>query len=217
MIPAEPADDRPPSRTAVFVDRDGVINEERRDYVTRWGEFHFLPGAIQALASLARAGLDVFVITNQSAIHRGITTPQEVRRLHRRMVAAIHGAGGRVRGVYVCPHRPDEECTCRKPQPGLLLRAAAEHGLDLAGCYLIGDKVSDMEAGLTVGCRCLLVLTGLDGPPSERRGALANPEGYRIYASLQEAVAQVIQDEALPRATTCCPDEGLEITRSAID
>ena len=199
MTPTEPASTRPPSRIAVFIDRDGVINEERRGYVTQWGEFRLLPGAVEALVALARAGLDVLIVTNQSAIHRGIVSLDDVRRLHQHMVATLHKAGGRVRGVYVCPHTPDEECTCRKPQPGLLLRAAAEHGLDLTRCYLIGDKLSDMEAGLAAGCRCLLVLSGLDAPPPVEDGAWAGAGRYRVFPSIREAVDQVLEDEALLR------------------
>ena len=219
MTPMEPASTRPSSRTAVFVDRDGVINRERRDYVRQWGEFRFLPGAVETLVALARAGLDVFIVTNQSAIHRGLVSLDDVRRLHQHMVATIHRAGGRVRGVYVCPHTPDEECACRKPQPGLLLRAATEHGLDLARCYLIGDKVSDMEAGQAAGCRCMLVLTGLDAPPSAGGGGSAGPERYRVYPSIREAVAQVLQDEAAlrpertPGAKEHRPERGLEPAR----
>lgn len=184
-----------PSRAAVFVDRDGVINEERRDYVTRWSEFRFLPGAVEALVALSQAGLRVLVITNQSAIHRGLASRDDVRRLHRRMIASVARAGGRVDGVYVCPHRPDEECACRKPRPGLLLRAAARHRLDLARCYLIGDKLSDIEAGLAVGCRCILVSTGLDctarSPQVE-----SEPAAFRVCADIGAAVGHVLQDEA---------------------
>jgi D-glycero-D-manno-heptose 1,7-bisphosphate phosphatase len=200
MTPREPVSTGPPSRIAVFVDRDGVINKERRDYVTHWGEFRFLPGAIDALVALTRAGLEVFIITNQSAIHRGLVSPDDVRRLHQHMVASIQQAGGHVRGVYVCPHTPDEACACRKPQPGLLLRAAAEHRLDLTRCYLIGDKVSDMEAGRAVGCRCIMVLTGLDAPPTGTVPSAAVGAAYRVCPGIREAVALVLQDEAANRS-----------------
>lgn len=210
MSLSESAGSRSLPRTAVFVDRDGVINKERRHYVTRWSEFHFLPGAVEALVALTHAGLDVFVITNQSAIHRGLVTIDAVQRLHARMVAAIHEAGGRVRGVYLCPHTPDEGCACRKPRPGLLLRAAAEHDLDLTRCYVIGDKLSDMQAGLAAGCRCLLVLTGLDAPPSAEREGSTKADGYRVYGSIREAVAQVLEDEASTRDGRLRPDGGSE-------
>lgn len=197
MTPLEPTGVYPPTGTAVFVDRDGVINQERRDYVTHWDEFRFLPGAVEALAALTQAGLDLFIVTNQSAIHRGIVSLDEVEGLHRRMVAALNAAGGHVRGIYLCPHTPEEGCACRKPRPGLLLRAAAEHDLDLTRCYLIGDKLSDMEAGRAVGCRCLLVLTGLDAPLPDKKGAPADTRCYRSFPSIREAVEQVLKDEAL--------------------
>lgn len=190
MTLEQSASNRPPSRTAVFVDRDGVINRERRDYVTRWDDFCFLPGAVEALVALTRAGLDVIVITNQSAIHRGIVTAATVDGLHQRMVEVLRRAGGCVLAIYVCPHTPDEGCACRKPQPGLLLQAAREHGLDLARCYLIGDKLSDMEAGMAVGCRCLLVRTGLDAPPADT----IVTERYRVFPSIREAVDAILVD-----------------------
>lgn len=186
-----------PARAAVFVDRDGVINEERREYVTRWSEFRFLPGAVEALVALSQAGLRVLVITNQSAIHRGLASRDDVRRLHRRMIASVARAGGRVDGVYVCPHRPDEGCACRKPRPGLLLRAAARHRLDLARCYLIGDKLSDIAAGLAVGCRCILVTTGLDCAPLSPQ-MVSDPVAFRVCADLGAAVGHILQDEATP-------------------
>lgn len=192
----EPASAVARSRSAVFVDRDGVINEERRDYVTHWDAFRFLPGAIEAVVALARGGLDVLIVTNQSAINRGIVSYDDVERLHRRMLAALRRAGGRVRGVYVCPHTPDEGCACRKPKPGLLLQAAREHHLDLSRCYLIGDKLSDMEAGQAAGCRCMLVLTGLDAPPAEALD-LAGAGSFRVFPSIREAVDQVLADQAL--------------------
>lgn len=201
MTPMEPISTQPSSRTAVFVDRDGVINEERRGYVTRWGEFRFLPGAVEALVALARAGLDVFIVTNQSAIHQGIVSLDDVHRLHERLMATVRKAGGSVRGIYVCPHTPDEGCTCRKPRPGLLLRAAAEHHLDLTRCYLIGDKLSDMEAGHAVGCRCMLVRTGLDAPPAETGATRAGP--YRIFPTIREAATQVLADERLLPPDRC--------------
>jgi len=186
----------PPRGTAVFVDRDGVINEERRAYVTRWSEFRFLPGALDALVALSQTGQRVLVITNQSAIHRGLATHADVRRLHRRMVAAVTAAGGRIDGIYVCPHRPDEGCDCRKPRPGLLLRAAAQHRLDLARCYLIGDKLTDIEAGLAVGCRCILVRTGLDDTAEFDRPE-TGPHAFRCFGDIRTAVDHILQSAAL--------------------
>lgn len=147
-------------RRAVFIDRDGVICRNRDDYVKSWEEFAFLPGVLRALARLARLGLYTIVTTNQSIINRHIVTVEVVEDIHARMVQAIEAAGGRVDRVMYCPHRPEEHCTCRKPQPGLLLAAAQELSLDLSQSYLIGDAETDIQAGQAVGCRRYLVLTG---------------------------------------------------------
>lgn len=147
-------------RRAVFIDRDGVICYNRNNHVRSWEEFVFLPNALEALTQLARSDFCIIVITNQAIINRHMVSAEVVEDIHARMVQAIETAGGRVDRVMYCPHRPDEHCTCRKPQPGLLLKAAEELGLDLAHSYLIGDAESDMKAGRAAGCQRYLVLTG---------------------------------------------------------
>jgi len=147
-------------RRAVFLDRDGVINENRPEYVKSWDEFRFLPGALASLARLARSPFAIVVLSNQSAINRGLVSRSEVDAINGRMVRQVEASGGRVDGVYVCPHRPDEGCSCRKPEPGLLHQAAAELAIDLNSSYLVGDALDDMQAGLKSRCIPLLVLTG---------------------------------------------------------
>lgn len=192
---------------AVFLDRDGVINEERSDYVKSWGEFHFLPGALEAMAALTGAGFRLFVITNQSAIHRGLVSWGQVRDIHRRMREEIERAGGAVEAILVCPHRTDEGCECRKPRPGLLERAAREHSLDLEQCYVIGDKLSDIAAGQAVGCRCALVQTGL-GDPHEA-GDEANVSGaYRFCRDVKEAAEWILEREGEAFLANRLPDLG---------
>ena len=145
---------------AIFLDRDGVINQNRADYVKSWSEFVFEAGALDALAKLAGLHLPIIVITNQGAIGRGLTTHEAVDEIHRRMKAAVHEAGGRIDDVLYCPHHPDEDCACRKPRPGMLIEAAARWHLDLDRSFLIGDAVTDLETGWAVGCQTALVKTG---------------------------------------------------------
>lgn len=145
---------------AVFLDRDGVINENRMDHVTSWAELQFIPGAVDAVARLSRANVEVFVITNQAIINRGVVDHTVVEEIHRRMVHDIEQRGGRIAGIAYCPHRPDECCDCRKPRPGLLVELAREHGIDLKDAVLIGDALTDIQAGQAAGCRTMLVLTG---------------------------------------------------------
>jgi D-glycero-D-manno-heptose 1,7-bisphosphate phosphatase len=145
---------------AIFLDRDGVICENRSDHVKRWSEFRFLPQAKTGLAALSRLGLPIVVVTNQAAIHRGLVTTEAVEGIHQQMITEIMAGGGRIDRVYYCPHRPDEKCRCRKPESGMLLEAAQSMGIDLARSYLVGDAATDLMAGNRVGCRTFLVLTG---------------------------------------------------------
>jgi D-glycero-D-manno-heptose 1,7-bisphosphate phosphatase len=178
-------------RQAVFLDRDGVINENRDEYVKRWGEFVFLPGALQALERLAQSPFLIVVTTNQSAIGRGLVSQDQVDEIHQRMIENIRVAGGRIDAMYYCPHAPGENCNCRKPQPGLFLKAAKEWNIGLERSYCVGDKVSDLEAGLKVGCKGILVLTG--------EGRKQSPDlltEYQIVGDLQEAVELILADGA---------------------
>lgn len=145
---------------AIFLDRDGVICENRADYVKSWAEFDYLPGAKTSLANLSQLNLPIVVVTNQSAIGRGIITADIVEAIHHRMVEEISAAGGRIDKVIYCPSHPNDNSPCRKPEPGMLRQAAQELGLDLAHSYMVGDAASDLMAGQRVGCRTFLVLTG---------------------------------------------------------
>ena len=179
-------------RTAVFIDRDGVINVNRDLYVKTWDEFEFLPGVLDALALLAKAGLPVYVVTNQSCIGRGLTTLEEVLGIHERMREVIDQHGGRIDEVVMCPHRPSEGCSCRKPKPGMLLDIAARHDIDLSASYFIGDATSDAEIALAVGAQPILLLPG----PGRKGydGQLVNSLNANVWFAddLEAAVKRII-------------------------
>lgn len=181
-------------RRAVFLDRDGVINENRADHVKARHEFVFLPDVLSALRALAALPLAVVVISNQSAIGRGLVTRRAVEDINRGMVAAVAEQGGRIDGVYLCPHRPDEGCACRKPKPGLLAQAAQELGLALATSYLVGDATTDVQAALAAGCRPVLVLSGRG---QEQLARLNDDERRQthIAAGLADAVRWIAEIE----------------------
>ena len=143
-----------------FVDRDGVINRMRRDYVKSWDEFELLPGAIESLVMLSKCGIDVIVITNQSAIGRNLVTHATVDAIHSSLARAVKEAGGSIRAFLVCPHAPEDRCACRKPAPGLLLRARDQLGVELDRSVVIGDQQSDADAAAAAGCQAILVGTG---------------------------------------------------------
>lgn len=145
---------------AVFLDRDGVVNRKapEGEYVTCWEQMDFLPGVANAIELLNRAGFHVIVISNQRCVAKGLITRTGVERLHDRMRHALAQAGAIVDAVYYCPHEKDGDCNCRKPQPGMLLRAKQEHGIDLAASWMIGDSETDVEAGRIAGCRTARLL-----------------------------------------------------------
>lgn len=145
---------------AVFLDRDGVINANRADHVLSCEQFEFLPGVLRALAMLHEAGLPVIVVTNQSLVERGLLSPGTLYDIHRHMRAAVQAAGGYLLDVFYCPHDKSARCACRKPRPGLFLRAAEVHDVDLPASYYVGDALTDIEAGQAAGCTCVLVRTG---------------------------------------------------------
>ncbi|MEO1765708.1 D-glycero-beta-D-manno-heptose 1,7-bisphosphate 7-phosphatase [Thiobacter aerophilum] len=150
-------------KPAVFLDRDGTLNVEK-EYLHRWQDWEWIPGAIDAIRRLNEAGFLVIVTTNQSGIARGYYTEADVLELHRQVDADLARHGGHIDAYYYCPHHPQygplRDCDCRKPEPGMLLRAAEEHDIDLTRSYIIGDKAADIEAGLAVGATPILVLTG---------------------------------------------------------
>ncbi len=145
----------------IFLDRDGTINVEKPDYVQRWSEFKFLPGALEALRLLKENGFKVFVVTNQSCVARNIVDEQAVREIHRRMVEEIEKAGGGIDEVCHCPHAPEvSECECRKPKPGMHLRLAQEFGFDLSDAWSVGDDARDLKPVRDLGGATILVKTG---------------------------------------------------------
>ena len=177
---------------AVFLDRDGVINENRRDYVKSWDEFVFLPSALPSLRRLARTPFTIIVVSNQSSINRGLVSLSEVNRINERMVKEMREAGGRIDDVYICPHRPDEGCECRKPKPGLLHRAADEWSIDLASSYLVGDALSDMQAALAAGCAPILVLTGRGQEELTKMGHYG-PIDFLVASDLAESLEWILR------------------------
>lgn len=178
---------------AVFLDRDGTINEEK-EYLHRSEEFSFIPGAPAAIRLLNESGFLVIVVTNQSGIGRGYFDEEAVHRLHRYMDGELDRYGAAVDGYYLCPHHPlygigdyRRECRCRKPLPGMLLEAARDFDIDLTASYLIGDKLADIEAGLAAGCRPLLVRTGYG-----KEEADLLPAGIPVYGDILAAVRSIV-------------------------
>ena len=141
----------------VFLDRDGVINRRVKGYVAGWEDFEFLPGVLGALKSLKAGGYTVIVVSNQAGVNKGILSKKALRVLTDHMVKSVRKGGGEISAVYYCPCRDEDGCSCRKPKPGLLLMAANDYNINLAGAWLVGDEERDILAGQAAGCRTILV------------------------------------------------------------
>ena len=153
-------------RRAVFLDRDGTINVEKK-YLHRIEDFEFIPGVPEAIRRLKKAGFLVIVVSNQSGIARGYYDEQAVDKLHRHIQEELARYKTSVDGFYICPHHPEKGigayrivCDCRKGEAGMLKRAALDHDIDLGQSFMVGDKPADVEAGERAGCQSILVLTG---------------------------------------------------------
>ncbi len=179
-----------PRRRLVVLDRDGVINADSDEYVKSPDEWHPLPGSLEAIARLCRAEFDVVVATNQSGVGRGLYTIDTLDAIHARMRDAVAAAGGRIAGIYYCPHRPEDRCECRKPAPGLLHRIAADFGQALDGVPFVGDKLSDAEAAVAAGARPVFIGTPRDEAERERLREL----GAEIYRDLASAADALLAD-----------------------
>ena len=156
------------TRRLVVLDRDGVINEERLDYIRSPDEWQPLPGSLAAIARLCHAGLAVAVATNQSGVGRGLMSRSDLDSVHHKMREKVWEAGGELSGVFFCPHAPGEGCRCRKPLPGLLEQIEAALGLPVAGSYMVGDSLTDLQAAAAAGALPALVRTGF-GSATERQ------------------------------------------------
>jgi len=146
-------------RRAVFLDRDGTICEEM-GYVNHIDRLRIFPYAAESIRHLNEAEIPVVVVTNQSGIARNIFPESLVHQIHKKMIAELASGGAWIDAIYFCPHKKDDACDCCKPAPGLLQRAAREHGLDLAASWVIGDRYADVEMAHRTGGRGILVMTG---------------------------------------------------------
>jgi D-glycero-D-manno-heptose 1,7-bisphosphate phosphatase len=173
---------------AIFLDRDGVIIENRDQYVRSWDDVHFIPGALHAMGRIAHCACKVVIVTNQSAVGRGVISRGVAEELNARIQEEIERAGGRVDGIFMCPHAPDDGCPCRKPLPGLLLEAAQVLQIDLSQSFMIGDAVSDLQAGQAAGVKQAILLRTGRGALQEPLAAQADLAPYTVCDSLAEAL-----------------------------
>ena len=149
----------------IILDRDGVINEDSDNYVRSVDEWKPIPGSIEAIADLYKAGYDIAVATNQSGLSRGYFDVDELNAMHSKMVHLVKEQGGQISAVLYCPHGPDDHCDCRKPKPGMIHQFVEQFHQKAEDVWVVGDSLRDLQAGLQAGCKVALVKTG-KGPRS---------------------------------------------------
>lgn len=177
----------------IILDRDGVINFESKDYIKTPEEWLPIPGSLQAIGLLTKAGYTIAVATNQSGVGRGFYTEAELALIHQKMSDSLAKLGGKVDKVFYCPHLPDDHCSCRKPGIGLFEQIADYYQLDLRGIIAIGDSLRDIKAALKVGCEPILVLTGNGEQTLLNNRELADE--VPVFPDLLSAVQKLLQEE----------------------
>ena len=191
----------------VILDRDGTINADSDAFVKSPEEWQPLPGALEAIARLNHAGWHVAVASNQSGLGRGLFDVAALNAIHAKMHKLLSTLGGRVDAVFYCPHSPDEQCQCRKPLPGLFEQIGERFGVDLRTVPVVGDTPRDLQAGVAVGCRPHLVLTGkaeaLRSTLAADQGTPVLPAGYpegtRVHRDLGAFADWLLARGAAPR------------------
>jgi len=175
----------------IFVDRDGVINEDPiGDYVKRRNDFRLIPGALEALRQLTQSGFDIVIISNQAGIGDGVFTESALREVTDHMLAEFESRGVRIKRIYYCLHGKEANCECRKPKTGLFQQAARDLHFNPSKTFFIGDKVTDVQAGKNFGLRTLFVLTGHGAKDRPRLNQNELPD--QIFPSLREAAEYVL-------------------------
>jgi D-glycero-D-manno-heptose 1,7-bisphosphate phosphatase len=180
----------------VILDREGVVNRAVNGYVLAPEQWQPLPGSMEAIARLHHAGFCIAVATNQAALSRGLFDMATLNAIHRRMGRLAEAAGGRIDAIAICPHSPEQECGCRKPRPGMLLELIDRFGALPAQTSMIGDRMADIQAGVSAGCRTWLVRTG-DGEQTEQSGHL--PQGVAVCDDLADATQRLLDEPMFPK------------------
>lgn len=177
---------------AIFLDRDGVIIENRQNYVRSWADVSIFPQALEAIAQLSKSNYKVVIVTNQSGVGRGLIPLEVANEINRKLLAKITASGGRIDGVFMCPHAPADNCNCRKPAPGLLLQAAEALSLDLSHSVMIGDALTDLQAGVAAGVKQVMLVRTGRGADQETLPAAAQLGPFPAYENLTAAIADLL-------------------------
>ncbi len=178
---------------AIFLDRDGVIIENRDNYVLNWDHVHIFPWAIEALSLLSALPIKIILVTNQSAIGRKLVSSLDVQQINQRLCSIITAGGGRIDDVLMCPHSPGAHCLCRKPQPGMLFTASTRHQINLSHSVMVGDAVSDLMAGFAAGVKETILLRTGRGNNQLSKARSALPGDFLVFNDLLQASHHFLQ------------------------
>ena len=187
-----------PMFPSIFLDRDGVLIENRTDYVREWSQVKIIPEAICALSLAPIKNYKVVIVTNQSAVGRGLILLKTAQEINERLIHLIRDYGGQIDAVYMCPHKPEDGCSCRKPLPGLLLQAAKELSLDLHRSWMIGDAWSDVQAGEAAGTRGTILLKTGRGTEQLQHAFAENMTGNLVFDNLPLAFDAIFSSDSDP-------------------
>jgi D-glycero-D-manno-heptose 1,7-bisphosphate phosphatase len=194
---------------AVFLDRDGVVNQKapEGEYIRTWKEIQFLPGAAKAVASLNRAGYKVFIVTNQRGVATSKIEINDLLEIHERIQREFAQDDAVISQIYYCPHDLLANCSCRKPQPGMLQRAAREYNLDLRTSWMVGDSITDVKAGENAGCRTILLTPDLSPKSLSTRVLIAEslPSAVPLMVNGHDLESPFVQTHTfeLSRSGSC--------------
>ncbi len=167
----------------LFLDRDGVINVEAEGYITDWSEFEFLPDTLDAIKRATDEGYKIIIVSNQSAIGRGLCSRETIDEIMSNMVERVEAYGGTIKDIFYCPHSPEAECKCRKPEPDLFFQAAEKYNIELTNTWFIGDKLTDVAVAKRVGAKPILIRGGKPVPGI----TVTEDDAVRVVNNLSEA------------------------------
>ena len=176
----------------IILDRDGVINEDSDEYIKSPEEFIPIPGSLAAIAKLNQAGYVVVVATNQSGIARGYYDEATLQAMHEKLRQLLTKEGGNIDRIYFCPHGPDDDCTCRKPKPGMLRKILTDYNMDPVNVVAVGDSLRDLQAAQAVGIKSILVRTGKGKKTEAQLGSEISLVNTPIFDNLADAVAELL-------------------------
>ena len=181
------------NKKILFLDRDGVINVEPEGYITDWSDFEFLPDALDTIKRATDEGYRIIIISNQSAIGRGMCSKETIDEIMSNMIETIEAHGGKIKDIFYCPHTPDDRCKCRKPEPDLFFQAAEKYNIKLTSTWFVGDKLTDVAVAIRVGTRPILIRGGKPVPDI----SVTEDDAVAVVNNLSEAFEYLLSIDKL--------------------